>query len=85
MNPVAEQVRGIVGPAVQAAGWQLLAVKQTFDHGRQNLTIYIDTPGRPVSVADCIKVSKLISPLIEQAGVMRGAYFLNVSSPKRKS
>ena len=50
----AESIKGVISQAVQNAGYVLADVKITFEHGRQNLTIYIDTTSRPVSMGDCI-------------------------------
>ncbi len=68
-------------PALKHAGYELVWVRITGAGGaRCRTAIYIDKDGG-IDVEDCARVSRLLDPLIEESGIFKNAYVLEVSSP----
>jgi ribosome maturation factor RimP len=78
MTPTALQA--IIGPAVNALGYELWGC-ELHPHGyRSILRVYIDNE-RGVTVADCIRASRQINAVLDVEHAMAGHYELEVSSP----
>lgn len=71
----------IVEPVVGALGLEFLGIE--FVPGRRSslLRVYIDAPGRHVSVADCEAVSRQLGAVLDVEDPIAGAFDLEVSSP----
>lgn len=76
---ITETVAGVVGPAIEALGYELYDVEFNKEYGSWELLITIDAPD-PVTLDDCEKVSRAIEPLLDKADPIEQAYFLTVSS-----
>lgn len=70
----------MIDPAVAAAGFELVRVKLS---GSQSVTLQVmaERPDRTMSAEDCAALSRALSPLLEEADPIAGAYRLEVSSP----
>lgn len=77
---VVEAARRVVGPVIEAMGYELADLKFIMESGRWRLQFFIDKPGG-VTLSDCETVSREISTLIEVEDFIQGAYVLEVSSP----
>lgn len=74
------RLAGIVGPAVRAAGCELLGVEIERARSGPLLRLYIDSEGG-VQVEDCERVSRQVSAALDVEDPMGGEYVLEVSSP----
>ena len=79
MNLV-EEIENLIKPLIERAGYEFKKVEIKQKGRAKELVITIDKEGG-LSIEDCAKVSKLIDPLIEKTSIIRGRYFLIVSSP----
>lgn len=77
---VQQRVRELLEPGVTAAGYDLVAVEMTGDQGGPILRLTIDRVGG-VDVGDCARVTRAVSPELDVADPVPGAYRLEVSSP----
>jgi ribosome maturation factor RimP len=77
---IEDRVRALLEVPVEAEGFELVAVVHTTADGKRTLRVHIDKPGG-VSVGDCTRITRLISPLLDVHDPIVGAYRLEVSSP----
>jgi ribosome maturation factor RimP len=75
-----EKVWALCEPAITDMGMELVEVEHLRAPGGAVVRLYIDRNGG-VSVADCAKVSREVGYLLDAEDIMRGRYFLEVSSP----
>jgi ribosome maturation factor RimP len=75
-----KQIEEMVRPTIERAGYEFKKVEIKQKGRAKELIITIDKGGK-LSVEDCAKVSRMIDPIIEKADLIRGRYFLIVSSP----
>lgn len=77
----AEVVRRMTLPIAEEAGvflWDVRFVKESADWF---LRVYIDREDQPVSIDDCVKVSRKLSDLLDEKDPIPQSYCLEVSSP----
>ena len=76
----AAQIAAIVEPALVDLGFRLVRVGVT---GKSSLTVQImaERGDGTITIDDCETISKQLSPLLDVADVMPGAYRLEISSP----
>ena len=80
---IPEQLRVLVEPAIEEAGYELVDLSLVRGRGPQQLRIVIDTPagdGR-VPVDEIASVSREIGTLLDAADAIATSYRLEVSSP----
>lgn len=70
----------IIAPAVAGAGFDLVRLRVT---GKTQLTVQImaERPDKTMGADDCAALSRILSPLLDEADPIAGAYALEVSSP----
>ena len=73
-------IRDLVGPTVERAGFDLVAVEWVGDGRGPVLRLSIDHPSG-VSASDCQSVVHEVSPLLDEADPISTRYSLEVSSP----
>ncbi|MEK7265125.1 MAG: ribosome maturation factor RimP [Pseudomonadota bacterium] len=80
MSVLEERIEKLVGPAISAAGFELVRIRIT---GKESLTLQImaERPDHTMSAEDCARLSRALSPILEEADPIAGAYRLEVSSP----
>lgn len=80
MSVLAERIEKLVAPAVAAAGFDLIRIRLT---GKEMLTLQImaERPDHTMSAEECANLSRALSPILEEADPISGAYRLEVSSP----
>ena len=81
VEPAAESIARIVEPAIEAEGYSLVDLELRRDTGGRVLRLFVDKPGGSVTLDDCQQVSQLLSPMLDVEGLVKGRYFLEVSSP----
>lgn len=80
MTVLEDRIEKLVQPAVAAAGFDLVRVKMTGAEAK-TLQIMAERPDRTMSAEDCARLSRALSPILEEADPIPGGYRLEVSSP----
>ena len=91
-NPTVQRVISVIEPAVTAAGYDLVDVRFTLEQGGWVLRVAIDVPPDPstpldmvpanqIDIADCERLSRELSAVLDVADPIPQAYSLEVSSP----
>lgn len=75
-----EQVEAIASPILWALGLELVEVEWIGQGPRSTVRIVIDKPSG-VTIADCERAHKALSPALDVADIIAHAYTLEVSSP----
>jgi ribosome maturation factor RimP len=75
-----ERARAVVSPVLANLGYELVDLALVVSHGRRTLRVFIYKQGG-VTVSDCARASKAVSPLLDEADIFRSRYYLEVSSP----
>ena len=76
-----EDLLEIVGPVVEATGYELWGIEfRPYGRGQSLLRIYIDHE-EGIGIDDCEKVSRELSRVLDVEDPIRGEYVLEVSSP----
>jgi ribosome maturation factor RimP len=82
MADVAEELTRIIEPAAQAEGLALVRVKMIGGNSDPTLQIMAERPDtRQLSLADCERLSRRVSELLDAQDPIEHAYRLEVSSP----
>ena len=76
-----EQLNALLAPAIGDLGLELVGIEFSPGHGGSLLRVYVDAPGRPVTIDDCERASREISALLDVNDPVSGRYTLEVSSP----
>lgn len=74
-----ERIQYVVLPVLERLGFDLVEVALVSE-GRRILRVFINR-GEGVSVEDCARASKALSAELDQHDLVRGRYYLEVSSP----
>ncbi|MBQ4036803.1 MAG: ribosome maturation factor RimP [Clostridia bacterium] len=79
---IAALVWDLIREPVQQAGYLLWDVDYYKEGADYNLLVTIENPDRqkPIDLEDCEKVSRLLSPLLDEKDPIAEAYYLEVSS-----
>ena len=79
---IATTVEELIREPVQNAGYLLWDVDYYKEGADYNLLVTIENPDRakPIDLDDCEKVSRLLSPLLDEADPIQDMYYLEVSS-----
>lgn len=75
-----KEVWELAEPVVLAKGMELVEVEWQRERQGWVLRLYIDKPGG-VNLGDCVKVSEIISDLLDAKDLIHHSYHLEVSSP----
>lgn len=75
------QIEALLGPAVDSLGLEIWGLELALSRGGGLLRVYIDHPGRAVTLDDCEAVSREVSALLDVHDPIAGNYTLEVSSP----
>ena len=81
MTGKADEIRELLAPTVAALGFELLGVEYAPHKTNALVRIYIDAPGRPVTIEDCESVSREVSATLDVDDPIKSRYTLEVSSP----
>ncbi len=74
------EIKQLLEPSLSHMGYSIFSLEQSGGGGR-TLRIAIDKPDGFISLDDCERVSRVAAPLLDQAGLIRDSYTLEVSSP----
>jgi ribosome maturation factor RimP len=75
-----DRIEKLVAPAIAAAGFDLVRVRITGKETR-TLQIMAERPDHSMSAEECATLSRALSPILEEADPIAGAYRLEISSP----
>ena len=75
-----DRLLGLLEPAVEALGFELVELEFHGQGGGSLLRLYIDRPAG-VTLDDCEQVSRQVSAVLDVEDPVPGAYTLEVSSP----
>jgi len=77
---VNEEIKSIIEPIAEAHDVIVIDVETRGERGSKILEIFIDNV-KGVTTAICSEISREISDVLDKADLMKGKYYLNVSSP----
>ncbi len=80
MSALSDRIEKLAAPVDSEGGFELVRVKVT---GAEFKTVQImaERPDHTMSAEDCAMLSRALSPILEAADPIEGAYRLEVSSP----
>ena len=70
----------IVEPVASALGFELVRIRVT-GGATKTLQIMAERPDRTMTAEDCARLSRALSPILDEADPIEGNYVLEVSSP----
>ncbi|MGE0212128.1 MAG: ribosome maturation factor RimP [Parvibaculaceae bacterium] len=76
----AGRVSEILEPVIESLGYRLVRVRLMSSGGR-TLQIMAERPDGSMSIEDCERVSRAVSPILDVEDPIEGSYRLEVSSP----
>jgi ribosome maturation factor RimP len=77
----AEALLALLEPVIESLGMECLGLEFAAHRSSGLLRIYIDVPGRLVTVEDCEQVSREVSATLDVNDPIKTRYTLEVSSP----
>lgn len=80
LTPLEETLVSIASPVAETLGFDLVRVRVT-GSGEQTVQVMAERPDKTMSAEDCARLSRALSPVLEEADPIAGAYVLEVSSP----
>ncbi|MCD6035855.1 MAG: uncharacterized protein K0R63_1596 [Rickettsiales bacterium] len=81
-TPIEARISGIITPAIQSTGHEIVRVRYTGGGQRKTLQIMIERQdGTPVTVENCADVSHAVSAILDVEDPISDEYDLEVSSP----
>ncbi|HKJ77454.1 MAG TPA: ribosome maturation factor RimP [Gammaproteobacteria bacterium] len=80
MAQAGERLHGLIGPAVEALGYELVGVEYLPQGRHSLLRVYIDSD-EGIDVEDCERASHQVSGVLDVEDPIKGQYTLEVSSP----
>ena len=75
------ELANLLAPAASALGLELAGVERVQSRGGGMVRVYLDAPGRQVTLDDCEAASREFSALLDLNDPVAGRYTLEVSSP----
>ena len=79
---IVEKVKKLLKDVIEENNYILDDVEYIIEGTVAFLRIYIDTDGF-ISIDDCVKVSNLINPILDEADLIEGNYMLDVCSKEK--
>lgn len=79
---VIEEIRKMIEPVITENGYYLNDVSFVIEENIKNLQVVIDKDGM-IDVEDCVIVSKLISPILDEKDPIPDFYVLDVCSKEK--
>ncbi len=81
---IEEKVRDLLEKEIKKAGYILDKVTYTKENKVWTLTLIIDKEGY-ININDCLKVNKIVDPLLDEADLISESYVLDVCSKEKGS
>lgn len=77
---IEEKVEKLIEKVLEREGIEIVDIEHIPSPGGSRLVIYIDKEGG-VDIDTCVKVSEIISPILDTTDLFKSRYYLEVSSP----
>lgn len=77
---LAARVAAIVEPVIEDMGFRLVRVRLTGEGG-STVQVFAERADGTLTIADCVEITKVISPVLDVEDPMPAHYMLEVSSP----
>lgn len=81
---IVEEVKKVIEPIIVKNNYRLDEVLYVLEGKTNFLRIVIDKDGI-IDIEDCVKVCKLISPLLDEIDIIEDSYILDVCSKEKGS
>jgi ribosome maturation factor RimP len=78
---VAGQIAALVEPVIEDLGFRLVRVRIMGRDDNQTLQVMAERGDGTITIEDCEAISRQLSPVLDAADVIPGAYNLEISSP----
>ena len=78
---IRERLEELIDSELAMLGYELVKLEASFATRRKLLRIFIDRVDRPVTIDDCVEVTKAIGFVLDSEDILPGPYTLEVSSP----
>lgn len=75
-----DRLAELIAPTVETEGFELVRVRMTGSKTK-TLQVMAERPDKTMTAEDCARLSRALSPVLEAADPVEGAYVLEVSSP----
>lgn len=79
---IAKEVRNLIEPVLTENNYILDEVEYVIEGNIPYLRVYIDKEGF-ITIDDCVKVSNLINPLLDEKDLIEENYMLDVCSKEK--
>ena len=76
---IEEKITNLVKDAIEKENYILYKVEYVKENGTMFLRLYIDKNGI-MDVEDCVKVSNIVNPILDEADPIEESYILDVCS-----
>ena len=76
---ISDKIKGLISLSVEELGYRLHDVEYVKEDGTYYLRVIIDKTGY-IDVEDCINVTKVIDPLLDNVDYINDSYILDVCS-----
>lgn len=76
----AKGIAAFCAPILETMGFRLVRVRLTGQNG-QTLQIMAEKSDGTIHIEECEKISTMLSPALDAEDIVKGAYYLEVSSP----
>jgi ribosome maturation factor RimP len=77
---IAAEIAALAEPVIENLGMRLVRVSISAQNGT-TVQVMADRPDGTISVDDCARISRQLSPLLDAHDLIKGGYTLEVSSP----
>ena len=76
-----KELNELIERELDVLGYELVKTEAFFSGRRKALRIFIDRPEAPVTIHDCIRVTKALGLVLDVTETVSGPYNLEISSP----
>ena len=78
---IRERLEELIDSELAMLGYELVKLETSFATRRKVLRIFIDRADRPITIDDCVEVTKAVGFVLDAEDILPGPYTLEVSSP----
>jgi ribosome maturation factor RimP len=76
-----KELKELIERELGVLGYELVKIEAFFSGRRKALRIFVDRPEVPVTIHDCIRVTKALGLVLDATETVPGPYNLEISSP----
>jgi ribosome maturation factor RimP len=75
------ELEELIGREVDSLGYELVKIEAFLSGRRKTIRIFIDRPDQPVTIDDCVRVSRALGFVLDGVETLPGPFNLEISSP----